>query len=169
MIVSNAFMKRSFGKKLIENYLRHRDLTHVIDTSGVYLPGHGTPTAILLGRNQRPILRSVRAVRGIRGETGVPEDPANAPVWREIVDHIDQPGFEGTWVGVSDVPRETFAEHPWPMGGGGAAELKEMMDDSSDRALRSFSTSIGITSFTLEDDVFQVDAATACHFANYLA
>jgi hypothetical protein len=36
MIVSNAFMKRAFGKKIIESYLLHKDLTHIIDTSGVY-------------------------------------------------------------------------------------------------------------------------------------
>src|SRR5205823_4312371 len=95
MIVSNAFMKRTFGKKLIESYLRRRDLTHVIDTSGVYLPWHGTPTAILVARNRPPVAGTIRAVRGIRGETGVPADPSNAPVWREIADHVDEEGFEG--------------------------------------------------------------------------
>jgi hypothetical protein len=32
-------MKREFGKKLIEEYLPRVDLTHVIDTSGAYIPG----------------------------------------------------------------------------------------------------------------------------------
>src|SRR5664280_343723 len=90
MIMSNAFMKRTFGKKLIEKYLLHKDLTHVIDTSGVYLPGHGTPTTILFGRNRRPVSMTIRAVRGIRGETGVPPDPSDAPVWREIKQHVDE-------------------------------------------------------------------------------
>jgi hypothetical protein len=31
-------------KKLIEEYIPRWDLTHVIDTSGAYIPGHGTPT-----------------------------------------------------------------------------------------------------------------------------
>ena len=56
MIVSNAFMKRVFGKKLIEEFLVARDLTAVIDTSGVYLPGHGTPTTILVGSKSTPNL-----------------------------------------------------------------------------------------------------------------
>ena len=49
-ITSNSFMKREFGKKLIENLLSGSDLdnpvdlTSVIDTSGAYIPGHGTPT-----------------------------------------------------------------------------------------------------------------------------
>jgi hypothetical protein len=39
-IISSSFMKREFGKKLIEEYFPNVDLTHVIDTSGAYLPGH---------------------------------------------------------------------------------------------------------------------------------
>ena len=42
-------MKREFGKKLIEEFFPRVDLTHVIDTSGAYIPGHGTPTVILFG------------------------------------------------------------------------------------------------------------------------
>jgi len=52
MITANSFMKREFGKKLVEAYIPQWDLTHVIDTAGAYIPGHGTPTVILLGRNQ---------------------------------------------------------------------------------------------------------------------
>ena len=68
-------MKREFGKKLIEEYFPQVDLTHVIDTSGAYIPGHGTPTVILIGR--RRFARSdstIRAVLGIRGEPAQPDD-----------------------------------------------------------------------------------------------
>jgi hypothetical protein len=45
-ITANSFMKREFGKKLITHFFAAKvDLTHVIDTSGAYIPGHGTPTA----------------------------------------------------------------------------------------------------------------------------
>ena len=57
MITANSFMKREFGKKLIEEFFPTVDLTHVIDTSGAYIPGHGTPTVILFGRNRRPVER----------------------------------------------------------------------------------------------------------------
>ncbi len=57
MITANSFMKREFGKKLVEEFFADVDLTHVIDTSGAYIPGHGTPTVILLaataGRSRR--------------------------------------------------------------------------------------------------------------------
>ena len=53
-ITANSFMKREFGKLLVEHYMPKWDLTHVIDMSGIPLPGHGTPTLILLLRNQPP-------------------------------------------------------------------------------------------------------------------
>ena len=92
MITANSFMKREFGKKLIEEFFPRIDLTHVIDTSGAYIPGHGTPTVILFGRHHAPISHEVRAVLGIRGEPGTPDDPAQGQVWLSIVEHLDQSG-----------------------------------------------------------------------------
>lgn len=161
MIVSNAFMKRAFGKKLIESYLRYRDLTHVIDTSGVYLPGHGTPTTILLARHRGPVATTVRAVRGIRGEAGVPDDPAKAPVWREITESYDQPGFEGKHVSVADALRDSFSAHPWSIGGGGAAELKEALEESCAISLDEVTRSQGIMCFTLEKDLYSLSPKVA--------
>ncbi|WP_032384276.1 BREX-2 system adenine-specific DNA-methyltransferase PglX, partial [Rhodococcoides fascians] len=69
-ITSNSFMKREFGKKLIEYLFAGHDignpidLTAVIDSSGAYIPGHGTPTVIIIGRRRRPIADHVRAVLG---------------------------------------------------------------------------------------------------------
>ena len=160
MIVSNAFMKRTFGKKLIENYLCHRDLTHVIDTSGVYLPGHGTPTTILLARHRPPISKTIRAVRGIRGETGVPEEPAYAPVWLEITEHVDQEEFEGTHISVANAPRDSFSAHPWTIGGGGAAELKDQLDEVASRTLSAVANDLGVFGICAADDVMVADQAT---------
>jgi hypothetical protein len=95
MITANSFMKREFGKKLIEQYFPTVDLTHVIDTSGAYVPGHGTPTVILLGRNRKPIGEQVRAVLGIRGEPTTPDDPSQGIVWRSIVDHLENGRAQG--------------------------------------------------------------------------
>src|SRR5439155_26127918 len=46
-ITANSFMKREFGKKLIEEHLAKLDVTLIIDSSGVYVPADGTPTVIL--------------------------------------------------------------------------------------------------------------------------
>ena len=137
MITANSFMKREFGKKLIEDILPRLDLTHVIDTSGAYIPGHGTPTVILFGRDRRPVGDTVRTVMGIKGEPATPADPAQGLVWRAIVDQVDVAGSESAFVSVADTPRATFAKHPWSIGGGGAADLKEMIEDAAHRLWKS--------------------------------
>jgi hypothetical protein len=49
-------------------------------------------------------------------------------VWQSIVKLLDQSDAQNEFISVTDVPRQTFAKHPWSMGGGGAAELKERLD-----------------------------------------
>lgn len=155
-ITSNSFMKREFGTKLIEEFLAFKDLRKVIDTSGAYIPGHGTPTVILVGRNRGAAgsTPTVRAVLGVRGEPGRPDDPAKGIVWSAIVDHIDEPGFENGWISVADLPRATLQTHPWSLSGGGAVELLSAIENVRGKVLDRVASSIGITSFTLEDDVF---------------
>lgn len=153
LITANSFMKREFGSKLIEQVLPRLDLTHVLDTSVAKIPGHGTPTVILLGRHRPPVDAVVRTVMGIKGEPSEPADPAKGLVWSAIVGQIDQAGSESDFVSVVDTPRATLGKHPWSIGGGGAAGLKE--DIEADKpTLDSAASSIGITSFTLEDEVF---------------
>ena len=64
---------------------------------------------------------------GIRGEPATPDDPSRGLVWSAIVAQIDQPGSQSEFVSVGDSPRELFHKHPWSIGGGGAAELKEQI------------------------------------------
>lgn len=159
VITANSFMKREFGSKLIEQVLPRLDLTHVIDTSGAYIPGHGTPTVILLGCHRPPHddLNSpgntVRAVMGIKGEPSKPDDPAQGLVWRAIVDQIDHAGSESDFVSVADTPRVTFAKHPWSVGGGGASDVKDKIE-ASGPPLSSLTTDLGFVCITKADDVF---------------
>lgn len=151
-ITANSFMKREFGKKLIEQFLPTIDLTHAIDTSGAYIPGHGTPTVIVFGRNQKPSTATIRTVMGIRGEPSTPADPAQGLVWSAIVKQIDQPGSQSEFVSVGDSPRENFHRHPWSIGGGGAAELKIGIDQAAHIALSDFAKEIGFLVITGEDN-----------------
>ncbi|NCC37189.1 MAG: BREX-2 system adenine-specific DNA-methyltransferase PglX, partial [Chloroflexia bacterium] len=155
LIVADSFMKREFGKKLIEGFLPRLDLTHVIATSGAYIPGHGTPTVILFGRNRSPAEPSVRTVMGIKGEPGVPDDPARGLVWTAILDQLDRAGSEGEFVSVADVPRGVFGRHPWSIGGGGAVDIREILEGSGTRTLNKVAD-IGIAVVTLEDEAFQI-------------
>jgi hypothetical protein len=160
LIVGNAFMKREFGKKLVEAFFPALDLTHVIDTAGAYIPGGGIPTAILIGRSRPPASPVIRAVMGIEGEPSTPEDPAQGKVWRAIVDQIDLRDSESDWISVSDIDRTALARHPWSIGGGGASSLKDSIDDCSEKVLSDIVDSIGITSFTLEDNAYIHDPET---------
>jgi hypothetical protein len=157
MITANSFMKREFGKKLIDEFFPRVDLTHVIDTSGAYIPGHGTPTVILFGRDRPPVGKTVRAMLGIRGEPSTPVDPAQGQVWRSIVELLDHSGAQNNFVSVTDVSRETFSRHPWSVGGGGAVELKKLMESNCKKSLKDLVASIGFASFPRLDDAFVMD------------
>jgi len=159
MITANSFMKREFGKKLIEEWVPAHDLSHVIDTSGAYIPGHGTPTVILFGRNRRPVASSVRAVMGIRGEPSKPADAAKGLVWSSIADLVDDPGSQSDFVSVVDLERDRLESHPWSIGGGGAAELKGLLDQRG-CALGSLIEHVGYTGQTNADDAMLNDRRT---------
>jgi hypothetical protein len=154
MITANSFMKREFGKKLIEEFLPRVDLTHVIDTSGAYIPGHGTPTVILFGRNRNPMGDEVRAVLGIRGEPGTPVDPAQGLVWQSLVDHLGQNGSQNEFVTVPNISRETFAKHPWSLGGGGQFALTEIIEQNSIWHLQDKIEAISLLCITREDEAY---------------
>ncbi len=124
-ITSNSFMKREFGAPIIEDFLRYLDLLEVIDTSGAYIPGHGTPTAILVGRNRAPVTGTVRAALGIRGEPGRPEVPADGLVWSAIQNHLDDRRYQDSYVTVAELDRSTLSSHPWSLTGGGASDVSQ--------------------------------------------
>lgn len=154
MITADSFMKREFGKKLVEVFFPGVDLTHVIHTSGAYIPGHGTPTVILFGRDRAPVAGTVRTVMGIKGEPATPEDASKGLVWSAIVAQVDRAGSESAWVSVADTPRETFGRHPWSLGGGGAADLRESLETACQRELDELIQLIGFVCMTRADDVY---------------
>jgi hypothetical protein len=154
MITANSFMKREFGKKLIEEFFPKIDFTHIIDTSGAYIPGHGTPTVILFGRARKPVGDTVRAVLGIKGEPSTPAIPAKGLVWQSIVKQIDRAGAQDEFTSTADVPRETFAKHPWSIGGGGAADLKCAIEEGSECRLDDSIELIGYICMTRADDIY---------------
>lgn len=155
-ITSNSFMKREFGKKLIEAFLAARDVRLVVDTSGAYIPGHGTPTVILIGRNQPPVGPTVRAVLGVLGEPERPADPATANVWSAVSGHVDEPGWDDRWVTVADLPRASLATHPWSLSGGGAVELHRAIEGDQRRRLGAVAHEIGIMAVIGEEEAFEV-------------
>ncbi|MEV1058753.1 BREX-2 system adenine-specific DNA-methyltransferase PglX [Micromonospora chalcea] len=168
-ITANSFMKREFGKKMIEKlFAVDVNLTHIIDTSGAYIPGHGTPTVILVGRStnrNRPA--AVRTVMGIRGEPSAPERPQNGIVWRAIVEQLDVPGSQSAWVSVADTQRSKLNSYPWSLSGGGATELLARLQTAAERKLAEIiDGDIGFASFSGSDDLFYLPAAWHRRFSS---
>ena len=159
-ITGNAFMDREFGVPLIEKFLPTRDLRLIEDTSGAYIPAHGTPTVIVVGRNQPPVSDTVRTVLGVRGEPGAPEDPAKGYVWTSIVNHVDDVGWDDKWITVADLDRKLLVTHPWSLNGGGAMELAEALNAASPRRLDSAASEIGIVAVIGEEDAFELPPAS---------
>jgi hypothetical protein len=154
-ITSNSFMKREFGVPLIEGFLAFRDLRLIEDTSGAYIPGHGTPTVIIIGRNQPVAGSKVHAVLAIRSESERPADPANAAVWKSIVEHVDCLEWTDNWITVTDLDRAVISKHPWALSGGGAMELLKAINHSGAAPLANLiGIPIGFGAVTGEDDAF---------------
>ena len=160
LITAKSFMKREFGLKLIEEVLPRLDLTHIVDTSGAYIPGHGTPTVVMFGRHRAPVASTVRTVMGIKGEPSAPSDPAKGLVWSAIVAQVDRVGTETEFISVADTPREKFSRHPWSIGGGGASDLLEDLDSAATETLGPRTTAIGRTTHTGADDAYFFDRQT---------
>ena len=161
IITGNNFMKREFGKPLIEKVLSSINLTLVVDTSHAHIPFHGTSTVLLFARNQRPGGNDVRAVMGKRGEVETPPDPARGRVWSSIAEGWDQIGFENEFVSVAVLPRLTLARHPWSLGGGGTVELKEFIQNRQEYLLGQAVELIGFGAVTRADEVFELPIGAA--------
>nr|WP_237519871.1 BREX-2 system adenine-specific DNA-methyltransferase PglX [Streptomyces sp. HUCO-GS316] len=168
-ITSNSFMKREFGSKLIEEYFAHKiELTEVIDTSGAYIPGHGTPTVILVGRRRTGSGRTdtVRTARSVQGEPSAPENPEDGLVWSAITSQIDTPGSVSQWITVDNLGREEhFAHHPWILTDGGQ-EMVGHLRHGSETTVGEFAAAVGIAAVTGEDDLYILPANGATQRAN---
>lgn len=153
-ITSNAFMKREFGKRLIEDVLPKVNVELIVNTSGAYIPGHGTPTVLLFGTHEPRQGNDVLAVLAKRGEPSTPNDPSQGLVWRSIADHFSEVGFENDCISVARVERASLEKHPWSLGGGGASELKELLEERGHQRLGDIASSIGVGGMSNADDVF---------------
>ena len=151
-ITSNSFMQRQFGKSLIEKFFNQVDLREIIDTSGAYIPGHGTPTVILVGRNANPSRRKVTGILGIQGEPGVPDDPSQGVVWSSITANADNVGFEDDHISVNELERSFINNHPWSLQGGASPQTLSAL--KTKELLGSHIDSIGFAAITGEDDAF---------------
>jgi hypothetical protein len=158
LLVSNSFMKREFGRSLVEDFFPTVDVTHVIDTSGVFIPGHGTPTAILIGRSRAPSREFLTTIVSMRGEPEVPADPAEGVVLRSIRRGLGAVSYEDEWVQVARIERSVLGTFPLNLSGVGVTEVLSIMQRGGrlgERVAR-----IGYFASTGADDIFTAPPAS---------
>ncbi len=154
LIVANNFCKREFGKGLIEKVLREVRLELVVDTSGAYLPGHGTPTVMLFASRRVPALatHAIPVVAGKRGEPREPEIAERGLVWSSIAAHAGEIGYDDTWIAVQSMPQATLLQHPWSLGTDAVLALKAKLDAFP--RLKSLGAEAGPAVIIIEDEAF---------------
>lgn len=153
-ITANSFMKREFGKRLIEEYFKTVDLTHILDTQLAHIPGHATATAIILGRSRKPAGATIRVAAGLRREAGEPNPASEGKVWQALLSQVDQPGSESLYLSVRDVDRSTFCSHPWSIFGEEAGTAIQRIESAGDQRLGDVVESIGPGAILGEDEAF---------------
>lgn len=154
LIVANNFCKRSFGRGVIERVLPNLSLNLVVDTSGAYLPGHGTPTLMLFCSRDKIDVASheVGVVAGKHGEPSEPADPARGLVWTAITEHWSEPGYEDLWIAVRRERQATFCSHPWSLGSDAVMRVKAKLDAFP--RLKTRGAESGPAVIISEDDAF---------------
>ncbi|MBI3850569.1 MAG: Eco57I restriction-modification methylase domain-containing protein [Verrucomicrobia bacterium] len=133
-IVSNAFLKREFGKPLVEDYFETVHVQKIVDCSGLMFPGHGTPTCIVYGRQVSSpqdadwMRLPVRVVAILPSGGDLRTTPEESPLWHTIesqqepipiqeLNNAEQTVgfrklFEDTRIAVGDCDRKRMLRHP---------------------------------------------------------
>ncbi|MFI6703754.1 BREX-2 system adenine-specific DNA-methyltransferase PglX [Streptomyces sp. NPDC050509] len=151
-LLANSFMKREFGRKLVEDVLSRVEISHVIDTSGAYIPGHGTPTVILAGRNRVPDpTLPVHTVVGLRGEPFPPPDPSEGAVWQSLRQTSRSPAVT-PWTESFLEERSRLTVFPWTLAGSSAKAVLRLMERGE--PLEKRVARIGYGGNTGSDDIF---------------
>ncbi len=113
MITANSFMKREFGKKLIEQFIPKIDLTHVVDTLQRRIVRQCRiwryPTYPLQSNRNASGTRC-RRCEEFKGEPSRPRPHPRDFVWPSILNGIDRAGAEDEFTSTVDVPRDDFCK-----------------------------------------------------------
>jgi len=154
LLCSNSFTKRQFGKPLIENILRHEaTVTHVLDTAGAFIPGHGVPTLILVARRRASSPSDqVLAVLGLHGEPRPPIDPAEGVVWQSIGRSLRSIGHHDRWTTSTMLRHDEVTSFPWAFAAGATASVLKHLSNA--RRLGSLTTRVGYHASIGAEEIF---------------
>lgn len=163
-IVSNAFAKREFGKKLVEQFLPQYGLEEVVDCSGLSFPGHGTPTCIVLARATRDVSQARAAPKGgstsypirvtatMKGDLRTP--PEDSPLWQSTVGHHSEVTYEDEWITVTERRKSELAKHPWIFSTDAQGTISKLEQVAGAKLESLCSEPIGAQFITGADDLY---------------
>jgi len=154
LIVGSNFSKAEFGKGVITNVMRDVQLDLVIDTSGASLPGHATPTVIMLSKHSKVDVKAHQVVI-VASKRGGPSDlpfPEAGAVWKSIGRHCDSVGFDNEWIDVQALHQSKLVEHPWTLGTAANLSIKARLDEFP--RLRDLNADSGPAVILIEDEAF---------------
>jgi hypothetical protein len=153
-IVSNAFATRDFGEQLVEGFFPAVYLQKVVDCSGLYFPGHGTPTFLVFGTNGKPLMAAIsRLTAVLPGGGDLRTPPEESSLWQTISAHHDQPGFSDGRIAVADRLYAEMLKHPWNLDVA-AGGLKSRLDTNG-VTLRTFlPNEMGVSLVTLANEIY---------------
>ena len=110
MITANSFMKREFGKKLIEEFFPRIDLTHVVDTPGLHPRSRHTHSDPVRSQSQARTAIPCGRCSASRGSRARQKIPLRGSCGSRSFSQIDQAGAQDEFTSTADVPRTTFAQ-----------------------------------------------------------
>ena len=154
-------MKREFGKKLIEEFFprrgphprhRHHRRLHPGPRDADGHPVRAEPAA---GGRDGAHGDGHQGRAGDAGRSGAGQGLDGDRSIRST-----EPGARASSSAWPDTDATTFATHPWSIGGGGAAELKEADRSSAERRLERIIECIGFASHHRADDAFVMPTAS---------
>ncbi|AEK37026.1 hypothetical protein CVAR_1674 [Corynebacterium variabile DSM 44702] len=180
-ITGNSFFLKPFGVSLVENFFTEVDVREIIDTAGAHIPGHGTPTVIIIGRNSAPSRRKIVGVIGLEGEPTTPADSSKGLVWTSIVNNIDESGYEDSYISVQELSRDFVSSHPWNLHGTTISQTAEWIQEKSKKTVGEITDAVGRTTHTGLDPAYfipknrsltkfseTVEVATGSNIRDYL-
>ena len=72
--------------------------------------------------------------------------------------HIDRAGCQDEYTSSTEIARHALAAHPWSIGGGGASDLKDLLESNCSEVLSHLIEAIGFGAVTREDEAYLVSA-----------
>jgi hypothetical protein len=161
-IVSNAFTKREFGQPLVERFFPTVEIQKVVDCSGLLFPGHGTPTCIIFGRNQRPSPEiPIRIAAILPGGGDLRTPPEESPLWHALAAHHDQPGYADSRIEVVDRARTALAKWPWNFDAS-CEPTRDLIEKNNPLRLRSIlGADVGFMFIIGRNDIFIIPSDMA--------